>query len=187
MPTLLLVSSTHGSVSILFYLFFSLCLILSSTAILPPITPAHITTLGKLTSLGGFTLLLSLLSDLLSLLTAHLRLAYELTCGVYWGAGVKLGGGLLWGVFRGTWTHSRNPAFSLTLFFPYTKRKKTQRPTQSYRHLVLWYRSTSIWNCVIHFNSLFIPNRTGILCTFRWCRSFFICFVYQADLHTIVS
>ena len=37
------------------------------------------------------------------LLTAHLRLAYELACGVYWGAGVKLGGGLLWGVFRGTY------------------------------------------------------------------------------------
>ncbi|KAF8804191.1 Gpi1-domain-containing protein [Phlegmacium glaucopus] len=72
-------------------------------SLLPPIiTPAHINALGILSSYGGLTLLLSLLSDLLSLLlTAHLRLAYELARGVYWGAGVKLGGGLLWGVFRG--------------------------------------------------------------------------------------
>ena len=105
MPTLLIASSTLGSVGILSYLWSSCHVFssLSSTAILPPITPVHITTLGTLSSFGGLTFLLSLLSDLLSfLLTAHLRLAYELACGVYWGAGVKLGGGLLWGVFRGT-------------------------------------------------------------------------------------
>lgn len=71
-------------------------------AILPPVMPVHITTLGTLSSFGGVTLLLAVLSDLLSLLlTVHLRLAYELARGVYWGVGVKLGGGLLWGVFRG--------------------------------------------------------------------------------------
>lgn len=103
MPTPLLASSTLGSVGILFYLWSFHVSSLSTKAILPPITPVHITTLGTLSSFGGLTLLLSLLSDLLSLLlTAHLRLAYELACGVYWGAGVKLGGGLLWGVFRGT-------------------------------------------------------------------------------------
>jgi phosphatidylinositol N-acetylglucosaminyltransferase subunit Q len=106
---------------------FSSCLIPFFTAILPPITPVHITTLGTLSSFGGFTLLLSLLSDLLSLLlTAHLRLAYELACGVYWGAGVKLGGGLLWGVFRGTCPCHPVPEMQLNLivFFPCTKGKR---------------------------------------------------------------
>ena len=47
-------------------------------------------------------MLLSLLSDIISFfLTGHLRIGYELTRLVYWAAGVKLGGGLLWGVFRG--------------------------------------------------------------------------------------
>ena len=46
--------------------------------------------------------MLSLISDLLSLfLTIHLRIGYEFTRAVYWAAGVRLGGGLLWGVFRG--------------------------------------------------------------------------------------
>ena len=104
MPTLLSVSSTPGSVSILPPVNLSShpLLTLTFTAILPPILPAHVTTLGTLSSFGGLTLLLSLLSDLLSLLlTAHLRLAYELSRGIYWAAGVKLGGGLLWGIFRG--------------------------------------------------------------------------------------
>ncbi len=63
-------------------------------------------------------MLLSLLSDIISFfLTGHLRIGYELTRLVYWAAGVKLGGGLLWGVFRGNpyfllgW-NLRNPFFS---------------------------------------------------------------------------
>uniref|UniRef100_A0A8H8CFS1 Gpi1-domain-containing protein n=1 Tax=Psilocybe cubensis TaxID=181762 RepID=A0A8H8CFS1_PSICU len=71
-------------------------------SIIPPLAPSLFTTLGFLSSIGGFTLLLSLISDLLSLfLTVHLRVGYELARVVYWAAGVKLGGGLLWGVFRG--------------------------------------------------------------------------------------
>ena len=128
MPTLLLTSSTLGSVGILSYLWSSRHVSsLSTAAILPPITPVHITTLGTLSSFGGLTLLLSLLSDLLSLLlTAHLRLAYELACGVYWGTGVKLGGGLLWGVFRGTCpvTWLQRCSFDLIIFFSYTKGKR---------------------------------------------------------------
>lgn len=144
--------------------------LLSSTAILPPITPAHIATLGTLSSFGGLTLLFSILSDLLSLLlTAHLRLAYELACGVYWGAGVKLGGGLLWGVFRGTLSCNFNLTVSFSSLY---NRQKAQRPTQSYRYLVLRHRSTFIWNSVIHFNSFFISNGTGLLCTFFRCRAF---------------
>ena len=73
-----------------------------NSATLPPLPPSLFATLGFLSSIGGLTLLLSLLSDLLSLLlTVHLRLGYELTRAVYWAAGVRLGGGLLWGVFRG--------------------------------------------------------------------------------------
>ncbi|KAF8966787.1 N-acetylglucosaminyl transferase component-domain-containing protein [Flammula alnicola] len=34
-------------------------------------------------------------------LIVHLRIGYELAQAVYWAAGVRLGGGLLWGVFRG--------------------------------------------------------------------------------------
>lgn len=82
-------------------------------------------------------MLLSLLSDILSFLTAHLRVGYELTRLVYWSAGVKLGGGLLWGVFRGM--------FSIYLFiflFDLRKlhvlsRKKTQCAPQPHRHMVL--------------------------------------------------
>ena len=71
-------------------------------AILPSASPALFSTLGFLASIGGLTLLLSVLSDMLAfLLTAHLRIGYELTRAVYWAAGVKLGGGLLWGLFRG--------------------------------------------------------------------------------------
>ncbi|KIM44359.1 hypothetical protein M413DRAFT_443354 [Hebeloma cylindrosporum] len=71
-------------------------------SILPPLSPSLFTTLGFLSSVGGITLLLSLTSDLLSLfLTIHLRIGYEFTRAVYWAAGVRLGGGLLWGVFRG--------------------------------------------------------------------------------------
>ncbi|KAF8888383.1 N-acetylglucosaminyl transferase component-domain-containing protein [Gymnopilus junonius] len=71
-------------------------------SILPPLSPTLFNTLGFLSTIGGLTLLLSLLSDLLSLyLIVHLRIGYELTRVVYWAGGVKLGGGLLWGVFRG--------------------------------------------------------------------------------------
>lgn len=73
-----------------------------NSAILPPLSPPIFTTLGFLSYIGGLTLLLSLISDLLSLfLTIHLRIGYEFTRAVYWAAGVRLGGGLLWGVFRG--------------------------------------------------------------------------------------
>jgi len=72
-------------------------------AVLPPLSPAFFTTLGFFASTGGCTLLLSLLADIITFfLTAHLRIGYELTRLVYWAAGVKLGGGLLWGLFRGT-------------------------------------------------------------------------------------
>ncbi|KAF9039348.1 N-acetylglucosaminyl transferase component-domain-containing protein [Panaeolus papilionaceus] len=71
-------------------------------SILPPISPSIFGYLGYLCCYGGFTLLLAIASDLLSLvLTAHLRLIYEIARGIYWAAGVRLGGGLLWGVFRG--------------------------------------------------------------------------------------
>ncbi|PPQ72121.1 hypothetical protein CVT26_006861 [Gymnopilus dilepis] len=71
-------------------------------SILPPLSPALFAALGVLSTLGGFTLLLSLLSDLLTLfLIVHLRIGYELTRVVYWAGGVKLGVGLLLGVFRG--------------------------------------------------------------------------------------
>ena len=74
-----------------------------SQAVLPPLSPSFFTTLGFFASTGGCTLLLSLLADIITFfLTAHLRIGYELTRLVYWAAGVKLGGGLLWGLFRGT-------------------------------------------------------------------------------------
>jgi len=71
-------------------------------AVLPPLSPSFFRTLGFLASIGGCTLLLSLLSDIISFfLTAHLRIGYELTRLVYSAGGVKFGGGLLWGLFRG--------------------------------------------------------------------------------------
>ncbi|PPQ93041.1 hypothetical protein CVT25_011911 [Psilocybe cyanescens] len=85
-----------------FYVTTLLGVIDTWNSIMPPLAPSLFTALGLLASIGGFTLLLSLISDLLSLfLTVHLRVGYELARGVYWAAGVKLGGGLLWGVFRG--------------------------------------------------------------------------------------
>jgi len=74
---------------------------------LPPLSPSLFTTLGFLSYIGGLTLLLSLISDLLSLfLAVHLLIGYEFTRAVYWAAGVRLGGGLLWGVFRGKYIFS---------------------------------------------------------------------------------
>ncbi|CAA7269384.1 unnamed protein product [Cyclocybe aegerita] len=71
-------------------------------SLLPPLSPTFFRVLAMCSSLGGLTLALALMSDILSLvLTAHLRLAYELTRTVYWAAGVRMGGGLLWGIFRG--------------------------------------------------------------------------------------
>ncbi|KAF9554858.1 Gpi1-domain-containing protein [Agrocybe pediades] len=69
---------------------------------LPTLLPPLLQALSTLSSMGGLTLLLSLLSDLLVLpLTLHLRASYELTRTVYAYAGVSVGGGLLGGVFRG--------------------------------------------------------------------------------------
>ena len=85
-----------------FYVHIFIGVIDTWSHILPPLTPYLFTTLSALASVGGLTLFLAVLSDLLSLfLTAHLRIAYEFSRMVYWGAGVQLGGGLLWGVFRG--------------------------------------------------------------------------------------
>lgn len=88
-----------------FYVYTFIGVIDTWDFILPPLTPYLFTTLGTLASTGGLTLLLAVLSDLLSFfLTAHLRIAYELARVVYWAAGVRLGGGLLWGVFRGAFS-----------------------------------------------------------------------------------
>lgn len=85
-----------------FYVYIFIGVIDTWCHILPPLTPYLFTTLSALASVGGLTLFLAVLSDLLSLfLTVHLRIAYEFSRAVYWGAGVRLGGGLLWGVFRG--------------------------------------------------------------------------------------
>ncbi|KAF8183644.1 N-acetylglucosaminyl transferase component-domain-containing protein [Pholiota molesta] len=85
-----------------FYVYTFIGVIDTWDYILPPLTPYLFTTLGTLASTGGLTLLLAVLSDLLSFfLTAHLRIAYELARVVYWAAGIRLGGGLLLGVFRG--------------------------------------------------------------------------------------
>ena len=94
------------------------------TAVLPPLSPSFFTTLGFMASIGGCTLFLSLLADIISFfLTAHLRIGYELTRLVYWAAGVKLGGGLLWGLFRGT--ICRSGSFSTRHFIPAFYREKT--------------------------------------------------------------
>ncbi|PPQ93486.1 hypothetical protein CVT25_008480 [Psilocybe cyanescens] len=63
-------------------------------SIITPLAPSLFTTLGLVTSIGGFTPLLSLIPDLLSLfLTVHLGVGYELARGGYWAAGVKFCGG----------------------------------------------------------------------------------------------
>ncbi len=78
--------------------------------------------------MGGLTLFLAVLSDLLSLfLTAHLRIAYEFSRMVYWGAGVQLGGGLLWGVFRGMSIDVLPVYMQLNVF-----RKEAKRPAETY-------------------------------------------------------
>ncbi|PPQ83634.1 hypothetical protein CVT24_005368, partial [Panaeolus cyanescens] len=85
-----------------FYVNMFVGIIDTWNAIMPPLSPILFEYLGHLSCFGGLTLLLAISSDLLSLvLTAHLRLMYEIARGIYWAAGVRLGGGLLWGVFRG--------------------------------------------------------------------------------------
>ncbi|KAH8827227.1 N-acetylglucosaminyl transferase component-domain-containing protein [Flagelloscypha sp. PMI_526] len=64
-----------------------------------PILPSVLYTMGVISLIGGVTMTISLLSDLLSLMTAHIYLSYLLTNAVYKRALVTSGS--LWNLFRG--------------------------------------------------------------------------------------
>lgn len=107
-------------------------------AVLPPLSPSFFRTLGFFASIGGCTLLLSLLSDIISFfLSAHLRIGYELTRLVYWAAGVKLGGGLLWGLFRGKNTPTLSDDAFVERLVHFLTRKEAKCLAQSHGYMGL--------------------------------------------------